>query len=267
MRGRTNQRLANFSLCLRCAQERDIRLNMTGALWDAFPLDLVGSWQLVETDSASLLVNPNDLAEFNYGAGGGNRRARRPPASPAALPLAQLNAALAQASGTASSPTARRSRAAADAAVTLLAGGRVSLGARDCVGLGWRLDPGPTHLDTCCITVAAPRGALGGSAVRDFLGGGSSSSSSSSGSGSSGSSSGSSSSSTVGKEILTFMGYVDRGQRIEARFSKRPIRMSGLVSAADAQAGAPLGPRQGAAAASMPKGATASRFVMEKDRV
>lgn len=28
---------------------------------------------------------------------------------------------------------------------------------------------------------------------------------------------------------VCFMGYIDRGQRIESRFSRRPIRMSGVV--------------------------------------
>ena len=241
----------------RPAQERDIRLNMTSTLWDAFPTDLVGSWQLVETDSASLLVNPNELAEFNYASGGGTSRARRPPPSL----LAPLNSAWAQASGTTSSPRGQRN-APAKAAVTLLEGGRVTLAARDCEGIGWRLDPGPTHLDTCYITVAAPRGTLGGSAVRDFLG----SDRGNRGQSSSGSG-GSSSDGAADKEILTFMGYVDRGQRIEARFSKRPVRMSGLVSAVDADAETILERHAGSVAASSVKGAAASRFVMEKDRV
>ena len=59
-----------------------------------------------------------------------------------------------------------------------------------------RLEPGPTHLDTCQMFVEISNG------VGD-------------------------------KELSTFMGYVDRGQRIECRFSKRPIRMSGLVVKAE----------------------------------
>ena len=226
---------------------------MTSTLWDAYPTDLVGSWQLVETDSASLLVNPNELAEFNYASGGGTSRTRRPQPSL----LAPLNTALAQASGTTSSPRGQRN-APAKAAVTLLEGGGVTLAARDCEGIGWRLDPGPTHLDTCYITVAAPRGTLGGSAVRDFLG-----SDRGNRGANSGSSSGGGSDGAPEKEILTFMGYVDRGQRIEARFSKRPVRMSGLVSAADVQAQADVS----MPVASSTKGSAASRFVMEKDRV
>ena len=62
------------------------------------------------------------------------------------------------------------------------------------------MEPGPTHLDTCqmVIEMADNKGKT---------------------------------------ELSTFMGYVDRGQRIESRFSKRPIRMSGLVVKADAVTG------------------------------
>ena len=33
-----------------------MRLNITGAVWDPFPQDMIGDWSLVETDSASLLA-------------------------------------------------------------------------------------------------------------------------------------------------------------------------------------------------------------------
>ena len=33
-----------------------MRLNITGAVWDPYPEDMVGDWSLVETDSASLLA-------------------------------------------------------------------------------------------------------------------------------------------------------------------------------------------------------------------
>ena len=33
-----------------------MRLNITGAVWDPYPEDMVGAWSLVETDSASLLA-------------------------------------------------------------------------------------------------------------------------------------------------------------------------------------------------------------------
>jgi hypothetical protein len=56
-------------------------------------------------------------------------------------------------------------------------------------GLRWRLDPGPTHLDTCTFQVL----------------------------------------STIDWTILQYRGFIDRGARLEARFSKRPIRIRGSV--------------------------------------
>eukprot|EP00978_Attheya_sp_CCMP212_P018658 scaffold51514_cov38-Attheya_sp.AAC.1 len=56
-------------------------------------------------------------------------------------------------------------------------------------GLRWRLDPGPTHLDTCTFQVLGDDGA-----------------------------------------ILQYKGYVDRGARLEARFSKRTIKIRGAVT-------------------------------------
>lgn len=55
-------------------------------------------------------------------------------------------------------------------------------------GLRWRLDPGPTHLDTCTFQVLSDDGA-----------------------------------------VLQYRGFVDRGARLEARFSKRAIRIRGSV--------------------------------------
>jgi len=57
----------------------------------------------------------------------------------------------------------------------------------------WRVRPGPAHLDTCEFNVD----------LRD----------------------------AAGESLATFCGYVDRGQRIESRFSKRPIRVSGFAYA------------------------------------
>lgn len=56
-------------------------------------------------------------------------------------------------------------------------------------GLRWRLDPGPTHLDTCTFQVLSDDGA-----------------------------------------ILQYRGFVDRGARLEARFSNRSIKIRGGVS-------------------------------------
>ena len=55
-------------------------------------------------------------------------------------------------------------------------------------GLRWRLDPGPTHLDTCTFQVLAEDGT-----------------------------------------VLQYRGFIDRGARLEARFSKRPIKIRGSV--------------------------------------
>lgn len=55
-------------------------------------------------------------------------------------------------------------------------------------GLRWRLDPGPTHLDTCTFQVLSDD-----------------------------------------KTILQYRGFIDRGARLEARFSRRPIKIRGSV--------------------------------------
>jgi hypothetical protein len=55
-------------------------------------------------------------------------------------------------------------------------------------GLRWRLDPGPTHLDTCTFQVLAEDGT-----------------------------------------VLQYRGFIDRGARLEARFSKRSIKIRGSV--------------------------------------
>ena len=56
-------------------------------------------------------------------------------------------------------------------------------------GLSWRLDPGPTHLDTCTFQVLSKDDGT----------------------------------------ILQYRGFIDRGARLEARFSKRPICIRGSV--------------------------------------
>jgi hypothetical protein len=56
-------------------------------------------------------------------------------------------------------------------------------------GLQWRLDPGPTHLDTCTFQVLSEDGA-----------------------------------------ILQYRGFLDRGARLESRFSKRSIKIRGAVA-------------------------------------
>jgi len=56
-------------------------------------------------------------------------------------------------------------------------------------GLRWKLDPGPTHLDTCTFQVLGDDGA-----------------------------------------ILQYKGFVDRGARLESRFSKRPLQVRGIAT-------------------------------------
>lgn len=56
-------------------------------------------------------------------------------------------------------------------------------------GLRWRLDPGPTHLDTCTFQVLSDDGT-----------------------------------------ILQYRGFVDRGARLESRFSGRQIVVRGAVT-------------------------------------
>lgn len=72
--------------------------------------------------------------------------------------------------------------------VVLLENGKVQV-APPLEGLRWRLDPGPTHLDTCTFQVL----------------------------------------STLDGTILQYRGFIDRGARLEARFSKRPIQILGSV--------------------------------------
>ena len=56
-------------------------------------------------------------------------------------------------------------------------------------GLRWRLDPGPTHLDTCTFQCMSDDG-----------------------------------------DIFQYKGFIDRGARLESRFSKRPIKIRGAVT-------------------------------------
>lgn len=56
-------------------------------------------------------------------------------------------------------------------------------------GLRWRLDPGPTHLDTCTFQVLNEDGA-----------------------------------------VIQYIGFLDRGARLESRFSKRPVKIRGAVT-------------------------------------
>ena len=72
--------------------------------------------------------------------------------------------------------------------VTFLESGSVQV-APPLEGLRWRLDPGPTHLDTCTFQVL----------------------------------------STLDGTVLQYRGFIDRGARLEARFSRRPTKIRGSV--------------------------------------
>lgn len=71
--------------------------------------------------------------------------------------------------------------------VTFMPNGEVNI-APPLQGLRWRLDPGPTHLDTCTFQALSEDGT-----------------------------------------VLQYRGFIDRGARLEARFSGRPIKIRGSV--------------------------------------
>lgn len=74
--------------------------------------------------------------------------------------------------------------------VNLMDDGRVEVDYPLTVGMRWFFKPGPAHLDTCEFTINSEKDA------------------------------------TV---ELKYTGFIDRGQRIESRFSQQPIRMTGRV--------------------------------------
>ena len=74
--------------------------------------------------------------------------------------------------------------------VQLLGDGRVDVDYPESVGQRWFFKPGPAHLDTCEFSIFSEKD------------------------------------STV---ELKYTGFIDRGQRIESRFSQQPIRMTGRV--------------------------------------
>ena len=62
------------------------------------------------------------------------------------------------------------------------------------------------------------------------------------------------------------MGYIDRGQRIESRFSRRPVRMSGVVLTSDATLGVPSSGGSGVTEPFPERSTPIGRFVMEKNK-
>uniref|UniRef100_A0A7S2B002 Uncharacterized protein n=1 Tax=Octactis speculum TaxID=3111310 RepID=A0A7S2B002_9STRA len=142
--------------------EMKVRGNMSksyeGRLWNAYPTELVGNWSLVESDDASLL---SSIAIFP-----GREKTRQIVLQPAG-------------------------EVKIDGMCPLRAATQQQPKLDSVEGLNWRLNPGPTHLDTCYIRVRIVE--------------------------------------ESGERNVGFVGYIDRGQRIESRFSNRPIRMSGVV--------------------------------------
>lgn len=77
-----------------------------------------------------------------------------------------------------------------DVEVVFFNDGRVELQSLTVSGVNWSFSPGPAHLDTCEFTVVSK-------AKSDLT--------------------------------LKYVGFIDRGQRIESRLSRSPVRMSGRV--------------------------------------
>ena len=82
--------------------------------------------------------------------------------------------------------------------------GQVNLQSNLAVGLNWYFKPGPAHLDTCEFFIRCNNNNNkninndNNSDQQDDL-------------------------------LLKYVGFIDRGQRIESRFSRNPIRMTGRV--------------------------------------
>eukprot|EP00752_Nemacystus_decipiens_P005152 g4675.t1 len=143
--------------------EREIRKELTEPAWESRPPDLVGSWALDTSGWEGLTDIPVDVDGTSEG-------------------MEDLGLG--------------------DLVVSFRKDGTVQIPVEKGVGLQWRVEPGPTHLDTIYFEMipAAPKVAA----------------SSEAGSG--------------GGTTLSYTGYVDRGARIEARFSKRFLKMTGRMT-------------------------------------
>ncbi|CBJ25993.1 conserved unknown protein [Ectocarpus siliculosus] len=152
------------------AWEREIRKELTEPAWKSRPSDLVGSWALNTSGWDGL----TDLPVDSSAAGGGTTDG-----------MVDLGLS--------------------DLVVSFRKDGTVQIPVEKGVGLQWRVEPGPTHLDTIYFEMipAAPK-------VK---------ASSKAGAG--------------GATTLSYTGYVDRGARIEARFSKRFLKMTGRMTSVE----------------------------------
>ncbi|CAM9241969.1 unnamed protein product, partial [Sphacelaria rigidula] len=89
-----------------------------------------------------------------------------------------------------------------DLVVAFRKDGRVQVPAEAGLGLQWRVEPGPTHLDTVYFEMIPSAPKLQGASDPGAGGG----------------------------TTMSYTGYVDRGARIEARFSKRFVKMTGRLT-------------------------------------
>eukprot|EP00903_Cladosiphon_okamuranus_P016916 g15594.t1 len=143
--------------------EREIRKELTEPAWESRPPDLVGSWALDTSGWDGLTDIPVSVDGTSDG-------------------MEDLGLS--------------------DLVVSFRKDGTVQIPVEKGVGLQWRVEPGPTHLDTIYFEMipAAPKVVA----------------SSEAGAG--------------GGTTISYTGYVDRGARIEARFSKRFLKMTGRMT-------------------------------------
>ncbi|CAM9840915.1 unnamed protein product, partial [Phaeothamnion confervicola] len=136
--------------------ERDLRKNLTEPMWDALPRDLVGSWALGDDYSQVGLGLEPDLPRRRTGLAAAATAAAGSGAADAAGAAAAAGAAT-----TAESTAGGGSDNDDDGlsspwglagikqlVVTFQSDGSVVVAPDAGIGLRWRLEPGPTHLDT-----------------------------------------------------------------------------------------------------------------------
>lgn len=169
--------------------ESGLRKNITEPFWNPLPTELTGVWFLEEDynmykDGRIISSSSSSLEGETTISSGVGPRTRKQVANRLPTKEEILN---------------KDAKAEDGQSLSLYAGVPVvfrkdgSMQVDPEIGLGgtWRLEPGPTHLDTIFFSII-PAGRP--------------------------------------SSVLQYTGYIDRGQRIECRFSKRPIRMMGRVN-------------------------------------